>query len=220
MWQGLMSHLTWADAIALEMPGTGRSDALPAPTLEGLADAMAEALIRIGPPPATLVGFHSGAAVAAALAGRHERLVRRLAVVGFPLFDRVERQSLRVEPFRTDPAGEALAELWRSYAAYPAEVALREVADFLARPESAAVANAVLGADLEQVLAAVSCPVLVLHGSEDFTASFQPRVLEALTGAPQRAHQVLAGPTLICDTAASEVAAVLAEFCGVATDPG
>ena len=87
-----MDHTVWAlqgrhlafhghAALAVDLPGHGRSRALPAlPTVEALADAVAE---LIGPEePAALVGHSMGALAALATAARHPRHVTGLCLLG------------------------------------------------------------------------------------------------------------------------------------------
>jgi pimeloyl-ACP methyl ester carboxylesterase len=86
-----MDHTVWAlqgrhfafhgwNARAVDLPGHGRSRALPAlSSIEAMADALAA---LIGPSPATLVGHSMGALAALATAARHPERVAALCLLG------------------------------------------------------------------------------------------------------------------------------------------
>lgn len=86
-----MDHTVWAlqgrhlafrgfEALAVDLPGHGRSRALPAPTaVETMADTLAE---LVGNAPAVLVGHSMGALAALATAARHPDRVASLCLLG------------------------------------------------------------------------------------------------------------------------------------------
>lgn len=82
--------------VAIDMPGFGQSDPLPEPRrLEDYAAAAAAALDAFGWQIADVVGHHTGAVVAAVLAGSAPARVRRLVLNGFPLLSPEEREFFR-----------------------------------------------------------------------------------------------------------------------------
>jgi pimeloyl-ACP methyl ester carboxylesterase len=104
-----------------DLPGFGGSDAPPAPpALDDYAAAVIEGLGQPGFARAgdvvDIVGQHTGAAVAIEIARRAPALVRRLVLIGVPLFTDAERQELRAQvvkprPYFEDP--EFLCRTWQ-----------------------------------------------------------------------------------------------------------
>jgi pimeloyl-ACP methyl ester carboxylesterase len=75
------------NVLALDLPGHGRSDGPPIPTVEGMADWVAKAMRAAKVEKAAIVGQSLGSLVALELAARHPALVERLALtaVGYPM---------------------------------------------------------------------------------------------------------------------------------------
>jgi pimeloyl-ACP methyl ester carboxylesterase len=103
-----------------DVPGFGGSDAPPAPpAIEDYAAALLEALDVLEPPgqgPIDLFGQHTGAALCVEMAIRRPERVRRIVLVGVPLFGDVEREALRAQyarprPYFDDP--DFLAKAWQ-----------------------------------------------------------------------------------------------------------
>jgi pimeloyl-ACP methyl ester carboxylesterase len=73
--------------VALDTPGYGNSDGPAEPVaFEHYADAIGDAIGRLGPAPVDLFGYHTGALIATELAVRNPALVRRLVLIGVPFF--------------------------------------------------------------------------------------------------------------------------------------
>jgi pimeloyl-ACP methyl ester carboxylesterase len=103
-----------------DVPGFGGSDAPPAPPgIEDYAGALLEALDALEPPargPIDLFGQHTGAALCVEMAIQRPERIRRLVLVGVPLFTAAEREELRAlyakpRPYFEDP--QFLAQAWQ-----------------------------------------------------------------------------------------------------------
>jgi pimeloyl-ACP methyl ester carboxylesterase len=102
-------------ALALDTPGYGMSDPSPDPqSIIDYADAMADAHRALGLPAADLLGYHTGAAIALAMASRHPALVRRLLLVAVPTFSPEERSSFgALPPIPFDEGGDWACLEWQ-----------------------------------------------------------------------------------------------------------
>jgi pimeloyl-ACP methyl ester carboxylesterase len=101
---------------APDTAGYGES-AQPAsrPSLDEYADALDDFLQTVGG-PVDLLGYHTGAAIAVALARRHPERVRRVILVSVPLLSEEQQQRFR-QPSATlplQPDGSHLLEMWKS----------------------------------------------------------------------------------------------------------
>ncbi len=104
-----------------DVPGFGGSDPPPEPpAIDDYAAALLEALDGLLPPgrraQVDLVGQHTGAAMAVEMARQQPQRIRRLVLIGVPLFGDAEREELRqsfVEPrpYFQDP--EFLSATWK-----------------------------------------------------------------------------------------------------------
>lgn len=100
-------------AYAPDTPGYGESDA-PAnvPAVADYIDALHDFISDLKE-PVDLVGYHTGALLAAEYAVRYPAEVRRLVLVSYPLFSDQQRRALRSDtPVSED--GSALLTEWRS----------------------------------------------------------------------------------------------------------
>jgi pimeloyl-ACP methyl ester carboxylesterase len=166
-----------------DLPGHGASSPLPAPTLTGFADVLAEILEE----PVDVVGHSMGGVVALRLAERHPSLVRRLvlaATAGISSSTRMAELTIAligiVQPGRIAGRGVgrvARSRLLRTFVfggfevANPDLLTERAVHGFLRGPTMHTDA---LGAGLALVrddprldLDRVRCPVLILWGARD-----------------------------------------------------
>jgi len=160
------------DAVALDMPGFGMSDAAPeAATLADYATILPAALGFLGWPSAHIVGHHTGAVVAAVFAAAAPGRVRRLVLNGFPLLTQAERDhfaSFYFGPKDPQVDGSHLLTAWQNRLRstpgwtdlalmhrYTVEGLYRGATNWRAFP-------LVIGADLGGLLGALQVPTLLL----------------------------------------------------------
>jgi pimeloyl-ACP methyl ester carboxylesterase len=166
-----------------DLPGHGGSSPLPAPTLTGFADVLAEILDR----PVDVLGHSMGGVVGLRLAERHPSLVRRLvlaAAAGISSSTRVAEITIAltgiVQPGRI--AGRRVGRVARSRrlrnlvfggfeVANPELLTERAVHGFLRGPtmhtDTFGAGLALVADDPRQDLDRVRCPVLILWGARD-----------------------------------------------------
>jgi pimeloyl-ACP methyl ester carboxylesterase len=79
-------------AIAMDTPGYGASDRPNTlPDIAAYAAAIAEAVGDLGDGPSHIFGYHTGALIAAELARQRPDLIRRVILIGVPLFSGQEQ---------------------------------------------------------------------------------------------------------------------------------
>jgi pimeloyl-ACP methyl ester carboxylesterase len=166
-----------------DLPGHGASSPLPAPTLTGFADVLAEILDE----PVDVLGHSMGGVVALRLAERHPSLVRRLvlaAAAGISSSTRIAELTIAltgiVQPGRI--AGRRVGRVARSRrlrkfvfggfeVANPELLTERAVHGFLRGPtmhtDTLGAGLALVADDPRLDLDRVRCPVLVLWGARD-----------------------------------------------------
>jgi pimeloyl-ACP methyl ester carboxylesterase len=85
---------------APDTPGFGESD-LPdqPPEIADYAAAMCELLDHLGHGPVDLLGYHTGSSIAVELALQRRCQVRRLVLIGVPMFNVIERDSFMAQPW-------------------------------------------------------------------------------------------------------------------------
>jgi pimeloyl-ACP methyl ester carboxylesterase len=104
-----------ADRVVLapDTPGYGESDGPPSPvTIGDYADALHDVLGELKE-PVDLVGYHTGALIAAEYALRYPNDVRRLVLMSMPLFSAERRATLNTSTLLTEDGSHLLGE-WRS----------------------------------------------------------------------------------------------------------
>lgn len=171
MFDQLLPHL--ADrrrAIAVDTPGYGESDRPPQrPDLAGYSDAILDALLPLTGPHVNVIGYHTGAAIAADMAARRSE-VRKAVLIAFPLLDDARRARLLAqldEPNAYDEEGSHLGAQWRgSIGARPEGQSLEEVARLVAEKERPGLyaewaLRSAIEADLGAILRAIDVPTLV-----------------------------------------------------------
>lgn len=123
--------------LAPDTPGYGESAGpATAPALADYAAALHD-LIAEQKEPVDLVGYHTGALIAAAIAERYPQSVRRLVLVSVPLFDAAQRARLRTETTISEDGSTLLAE-WRStMSVRPAGQSLEQAARIVAEKQRA-----------------------------------------------------------------------------------
>ncbi len=88
-----MDHSVWtlqaryfahhdANAVAIDLPGHGRSEGPPKPSIEAMGDWVAKVIDALETGPAALVGHSMGALICLQAASRHPSHVERLALLG------------------------------------------------------------------------------------------------------------------------------------------
>lgn len=97
--------------LAPDLPGHGRSTGAALPTIERMADWLADVLREAGASSATLVGHSMGSLVALAAAARHPALVARLALIGTAFEMKVGPDLLAAAEADSDDAF-AMVNLW------------------------------------------------------------------------------------------------------------
>ena len=107
-------------ALALDIPGLGRSDPLPLPRpeVEDLADGLLDTLDALGLGRVALYGSHTGALVCADLAARQPNRVSAVLIDGYPVYsadERARRTANYFPPYDIRWDGSHLLWLWCRY---------------------------------------------------------------------------------------------------------
>lgn len=168
--------------VAIDLPGFGQSDPLPeARTLDDYAAAAAAALDAFDWRSADVVGHHTGAVVAAVLAGAAPARVRRLVLNGFPLLSAEEREffrSFHFGPPEPKADGSHLLDAWhKRLKATPGwssvEVVHRHLVDGLGSGATNWMAfPLIVNADLGGLLERIAVPTLLYTNTgEDLYAA-------------------------------------------------
>ncbi|HEV7977644.1 alpha/beta fold hydrolase [Amycolatopsis sp.] len=211
-------------AIAMDMPGFGASAALSAPqTIEAFACGAWELLDGLGIERATVLGHHTGAAVAVEMAaGRGERL-DAVVLSSCPWADAAYRAGHSnaggVDRADRTPDGGHLRTLWelrRPYYPDPVTDLLdRFIHDALSFGVDPAEGHRACGRyRMEERIGAVPVPVLLLAaGADPFSMPNLPKLRDHLTGAPMVESVVIeSGTVALVEREAEEVAAAVRRF--------
>jgi pimeloyl-ACP methyl ester carboxylesterase len=217
--------------VAVDLPGMGASDPTDGDDgIEALATGVVAALDGLGIGLFDLVGHHTGGVVAVEIAAAQSSRVGRLVLSSTPYVDGADRERRRSRPVvdavAVDDGGRFLGELWNGRRAfYPSgrpDLLVRFVADALRVADPGAGHRAVGRYAMEDRLAAIRAPVLlVTHDADPFAEPEQPRLAAALRNAGVAVHTatVAGGMVPLEHTAAAFVAAI-APFLGRTTsDP-
>jgi pimeloyl-ACP methyl ester carboxylesterase len=161
---------------APDLPGCGESDAPgAAPTIADYASAFADMLDSLRVRKLDVVGYQAGSLVAAELALLRPEVVRRLVLIGLPVFDAREREAYNSRPWpvRARDDGSHLLEEWqRARRSRGPQATLSQLTDDLAASlragdeaswSMAAAANYAAG----ERLPLVKQPVFVLRPRDD-----------------------------------------------------
>lgn len=179
--------------IAPDTPGYGDSYRPARPcAIEDYAAAMRALLDALGLARARVVGHHTGAVIGLELAAGHPERVERLVLSASPFVDAADRARRRARPpldrVEPRPDGSHLTALWqRRQPFYPPgrpDLLTRFVLDALRAGEGVDAGHAAVGAyRMEERVARVRCPVLLVCGTDDpFAWPRQPALLAALPG--------------------------------------
>ena len=162
-------------AVAFDSPGYGMSDASPDPqTIGAYADAMEDAVasLRLGG-AVDLIGYHTGAAIAAELASRRRLPVRRVMLVAVPVFTDAERASFgALPPIPFDEDGDWAREEWRRSWRWrgPGQSrasVLRTYAEKMRPGARERGATAIAAYDMARALAGLRQPLMIVRPRDD-----------------------------------------------------
>ena len=208
------------EVVALDTPGFGESDAPPAPpSIEDYAACVAHLADGLGHAKIDVMGYHTGAMTAIALAVARPELVRRVVQISCPVFTAKERDAFRAEyrgrELRAD--GSHLVEAWLNLQKFyglevPLEVLARNFAEGLrGGPFAPWGHRAAFDYDLAAALPKVAQPVLIVNPADDL-ATQTPRGLALLRDVrlldlPAHAHGFI-------DVITVDFARALREFLG------
>ena len=168
-------------AIAPDTPGYGASDPPPEPiSIVGYAERLALFMDSLGLERVTLVGIHTGGAIAIQLAVDLPERVHSLIVLGCPLLDKEEAQSwfeTYIPPFTLSANGAYLEWLWSRYQRIwgretPVELLHLAVTEFLRTADRYDWGyRAAFGFDAARLLPQVTCRTLFLDTEGDMLRS-------------------------------------------------
>ena len=162
--------------LAFDLPGHGRSDGPPLPTIETLAEWVASTLGYLGAAAVCLVGHSLGSFVALATAALYPALVSRLALVGTALRMKVGPDLLSAAEQNSSDAI-SMINLW-SYgqraihgtAEMPGMSMTGSGQRLLERALPGVLFNDLRACDAyrpEPLISAITCPALILQGTRD-----------------------------------------------------
>ncbi len=156
------------EVYAPDTPGYGESDPPPAPPALGdYADALHDFIGELKE-PVDLVGYHTGAMIAAEYAARYPQDVRRLVLISMPLFTPERRAKLVTSTAIVEDGAPLLAE-WRStMSVRPPGQSLEQAARIVAEKQRAGSRAAWAMAAMQKYepeprLRAISRPVTILR---------------------------------------------------------
>ncbi|WP_439534205.1 alpha/beta fold hydrolase [Polymorphobacter sp.] len=176
MWLPVMRALAGkAPLIALETPGFGESFDPPGPVpIERYADWLGDAIAALGIQRCHLVGHHTGAVVALALADRRPALAASLTLIGvLPLTpeERADHGTRFGTPFRPEASGAYLQDTWnyvRWAGADSPDLANREMSAMLRSWRTRSwTYGAVWDYDFAAAFQRVQAPLLIMSAPDD-----------------------------------------------------
>ncbi len=203
-------------AIAFDLPGFGMSDPVKGDeTVPAYADAILDGIDALTLQQVDLIGYHTGAAVAAEMATRRPELVRRVVLVAVPVLTREERDRFAaLPPIAFDEEGEfAKAEWQRSLhwrgPGQSVDSVKRTYAEKMRPGARERGAQAVVAYDLGAALGKIGQPLLVIRPQDDLweaTLRAKPLVPDAQwVEMPHYGHGLF-------EVAAEELAELIDEF--------
>jgi pimeloyl-ACP methyl ester carboxylesterase len=162
--------------VAPDTPGFGNSDpCTETPDIPDYADALAAVLPLAGDGPIDLIGYHTGAMIACEFARRMPGIIRRLVLVGIPLFNDAERDGFALQPWPKPEAPDGshiIAEWqrslqWRGPGQTMDMVTRSFTAKLLAGPTAWWGARAAFAYPLADTLANLQQPILGINPRDD-----------------------------------------------------
>jgi pimeloyl-ACP methyl ester carboxylesterase len=172
------------NVVAVDLPGHGRSEGPPIPTISGMADWVVEVLDHLKIEKAVLVGHSMGSLIALDAAARHARRVEKIALIAVAYPMKVTAPFLEAAQ-RNDFSAFDMHTIWGHAAQVPLgsnpNPGMWMYGDNLARLRR--LAPGVLHNDLKAsndfvFSGAVQCPVLFVLGKRDVMTP--PRAAQAL----------------------------------------
>jgi len=197
------------NAVAVDLPGHGRSAGDALPSVEALADWLREVLDALGLAAASLVGHSMGALAALECAGRYPARISRLALLG-PSAPMPVSDDLLAAAARNDHVAYELINGWSFSAAgqlggnqVPGMWMLGNAMRLMERTRDGVLSTDLIAcnryANALAAAAQVYCPALVVIGARDIMAP--PRNAQALVAAlanvtavtlPETGHSMMA----------------------------
>jgi len=159
-------------AIAFDLPGFGMSDPVE-DTIPAYAAAMLAGLDGLGVEQIDLLGYHTGAAVAAEMLRQQPERVRRLILAAVPVLTDEERARFAaLPPIAFDEDGEWAREEWQRSMRWrgpgqSVESVKRTYAEKMRPGARERGAAAVVAYDLAATLSGVDAPVMVIRPRDD-----------------------------------------------------
>lgn len=204
--------------IAPDTPGMGMSDGMPGEmTIAKLAAGIAEFLDELGVVSCYVFGHHTGASIAAELAGQQPLLVEAIAMSGPPLLTKEMQEKLPAlaSTFDAQEDGEHLSNMWQRIRnkdhSAPLDIIERETINGLQLGDRYSDAyKAVAEHDIAAVMTQIECPALVFAGTEDSLYSQLDAAFELLKYG--RRHSIDGARTFVCETDHEKVAELLQHF--------
>lgn len=211
--------------IAMDMLGFGMSPPLPAPmTIEAMADGVIALLDALGLEKATLLGHHTGSAVALEVAAAHPERVDSLVLSAMPWIGperRARERGVGVDHVERAVDGSHLVELWRlRQPYYPVDrpdLLDRFIRDALVPGSDPAEGHRACDRYLmDERIGLVTCPTLVLAPTDDpFAAPAVPTIMANLSNVSRLEERTLEGATIpAMEQCADQVAAHVRWFLG------
>ncbi len=206
-------------AIAIDTAGFGESDPVSNPGIEAWAEASLQLLDAIGVVRAHVVGHHTGGVIAVELAARAPERVASLTLSSTPYtsdaFRRARAERPPIDAVAPSDDGSHLAALWQKRQAfYPLgrpELLQAFVADALkASGDIEAGHRAVASYPMEDSIAALRAPVLLLHAADDPFAA--PHLAEWRHLLPTARVSTIEGGVPLPDQCPLEFAAAVLAF--------
>jgi len=203
----------------MDTPGYGMSDRplQKDPSIESYAQSVVAFLRALNISQTSIVGHHTGAAIAVEVAASHPELVDKLILYGCPYLEPQERQaslnSARLRHTEIKEDGSHIMKIWQSPRP-PHKSAetrqLRLVNHLMAGTGAEAGHEAVFQYEIEQRLPLIQSPVLLMYGDMD---RFYPR-LEATKKLIRRCETkvIKGGASLIAFEMPDEFAQAILEF--------
>jgi pimeloyl-ACP methyl ester carboxylesterase len=210
-------------AIAMDTIGFGDSSALPwgSDSIERWAEVALEVLQALEIDRAHLVGHHTGAVIAAEMAGRAPERARSVALSSAPFDDEQTRAAhLEAGPIVDNvtprPDGSHVIELWRTRAGFYPEDRVDLLEAFLidalkAGPRAAEGHQVVARYDMQAAVKRLRCPVMLIGATDD---PYAYPALEPMRAALPDAHvEVIEGGMVpLPDQLPDEFAAAVERF--------